>query len=69
MAFKITETITGCGNCRHYTNTDREHDDPFTCAPYPGWSWCRLLKEQNAWDSLIRDTSQIHKDCPLNKGS
>lgn len=67
MSFKITETITCCKNCKHYTNTTLEHDDAFTSAPYPGWAWCKLLKKANCLDSLIIDEDQIHIDCPLNK--
>lgn len=69
MSFKVTEIITCCRDCKHYTNSSIEHDDAFTSAPYPEWEWCRLLEKNNCYDKLIRNRNEIHKDCPLNKGT
>jgi hypothetical protein len=65
MSFKIK--ITACQECPYYTNSSQEHDDAFTSAPYPVKEWCKLLAEKNHYNHFITDSTEIHKNCPLNK--
>lgn len=51
--------ITRCSQCPHYTNSSREHNDPFTSEPFPVRHYCEHGRSRSI------SGEGIDSDCPL----
>lgn len=57
----VTVEISSCHQCPHYTNSSREHNDPFTSEPFPVRHYC----EHKASPRRIESPSGIDAQCPI----